>query len=357
VAGYLVRRVLWAGVLFLVLTAITFVVYFVIPGTGRQALANTRIRQGTQLQVNDQLKLTGPVIEQYAGFLKRVVTHGSLGRSAFDRQPVNRTVLSAAQVTAAVVVGGILLALLVAVPIGIISALRPRTKLDRTGMTLVLLGVSIHPASIALGLAFVFAYTLHALPNAGYCNLLNPVPGSGCGGPRQWLTHLILPWITFALPFAAIYTRMIRAFLIEQLGQEHVLYARAKGASEVRVIRDHALRPALAPLLTMLAVDAGTVFVGTTSSGALAATLIVENVYGLPGLGQLLVNASQRLDLPILVGVTVFVTTLILVLMLVADVLTGVLDPRVREGSTFRWQVPAWRPRQRQASQPAQTFS
>jgi peptide/nickel transport system permease protein len=351
-AGYLVRRVLWAVVLFLVLSAFTFVIYFVIPGTGQRAV---QFRQGTQLQVRDQLTLTGPVTHQYLQFVRRVVTHGSLGRSYFNRQPVNHLVLVSASVTGCVVVGGILLALLFAVPIGVLSAMRPRSKLDRAGMTLVLLGISVHPAFVALIFAFVFAHTLHWLPNAGYCNLFHP--SLGCGGPRQWANHLLLPWATFALPFAAIYTRMVRAYLIEALDDDHVLFARAKGASELRVIREHALRPVLAPLVTMLAVDAGTAFVGTMAGGTMAATLFVENVFGLPGLGTLLVNAATRLDLPVMVGVTVFVTTLILVLMLVADVVTALLDPRVRESQQLGWRFPSLRRRPGQASQPAQTFS
>jgi peptide/nickel transport system permease protein len=352
VAGYLVRRVLWAVVLFLVLSAFTFVIYFVIPGTGQRAVT---FRQGTQLQIRDQITLTGPVTHQYLQFVQRVATHGSLGRSYFNRQPVNHLVLVSASVTGCVVVGGILLALLFAVPIGVLSALRPRSKLDRLGMTLVLLGVSLHPAFVALVFAFVFAHTLHWLPNAGYCNLFHP--SLGCGGPRQWANHLILPWATFALPFAAIYTRMVRASLIEALDDDHVLFARAKGAPELRVIRDHALRPVLAPLVTMLAVDAGTAFVGTMAGGTVAATLFVENVFGLPGLGTLLVNAATRLDLPVMVGVTVFVTTLILVLMLVADIVTALLDPRVRQAQQLGWRFPSLRRRPAQASQPAQTFS
>jgi peptide/nickel transport system permease protein len=354
-AGYLVRRVLWACVLFVVLTAFTFVVYFVVPGNHVQVRGRTR--QGTQQQARDQLRLTGAVTTQYLQLLGRVATHGSLGRSYYNRQSVNAQVLSAASVTACVVVGGILLALLLAVPIGILSALRPRSKLDRAGMSLVLLGVSVHPVIIALTFSYVFGARLRLLPTAGYCDVFHP--NTTCGGPREWASHLVLPWIAFALPFAALYTRMIRAYLMEALGEEHVLFARAKGASEARVIRRHALRPALAPLLTMLAVDAGTVFVGTTAAGTVAATLFVENIFGLPGLGTLLVNASIRLDLPILVGVTVFVTTLILVLMLVADVLTWVLDPRIREGAQLSLRLPRPRLRRRraQASQPAQTFS
>ncbi|HEY2937409.1 MAG TPA: ABC transporter permease [Gaiellaceae bacterium] len=354
-AGYLVRRVLWACVLFLVLTTFTFIVYFVIPGNRVQVRGQAR--QGTQPQVRDQLRLTGPVAAQYVQFLERVTTHGSLGRSYFNRLPVNSQVLKAASVTASVVIGGILIALLIAVPAGILSALRPRSKLDRAGMTVILLGVSVHPVVIALTLSFVFGARLRLLPSAGYCDVFRP--SVSCGGPREWVAHLILPWVAFALPFAAIYTRMIRAYLIEALGEDHVLFARAKGASEARVIRAHALRPALAPLLTMLAVDAGTVFVGTTAAGTVAATLFVEKVFGLPGIGTLLVNAAMRLDLPILTGVTVFVTMLVLALMLVADLLTWMLDPRVRDGMPLRLRLPRLlrRRRRAQASQPAQTFS
>lgn len=348
--SYVVRRVLWSAALFLVLTAFTFVIFFVIPGTGQQV---TSIRLGRQVQVADQLKLTGPVVHQYLEFLGRIVTHASLGRSVFNRRPVNSLVLDSASVTAAVVTGGMIVGLLIALTVGIASALRPRSRLDKGAMTFVLMGVSLHPAWIGLTLSFLLGTRLGWLPNAGYCNLFHPI--AGCGGPRQWTSHLILPWITFALPFAALYTRMIRAYVIEALQADHVQMARAKGASETRVLRVHVLRTALLPLVTMIATDFGTAFLGT----AFAGTVFIETVFGLPGLGSLLVNAGTRLDLPVLVGVTVFVTTLILALSLVADLVYPLVDPRARVARPLHLRLPVRRrePQPASPSQPAQTFS
>jgi peptide/nickel transport system permease protein len=138
VLGYVIRRTAWAGVLFLVLTAFTFVIFFVVPGAGRQVQS---FRRGSELRLRDEVKLQGSIVHQYAGFVKAVVTHGSLGHSYYNRQPVNELVLKSAQVTAALVLGGMLIWLVIAIPIGILSALRPRSLLDRGGMVFVLIGI------------------------------------------------------------------------------------------------------------------------------------------------------------------------------------------------------------------------
>ena len=231
--------------------------------------------------------------------MKTVVTHGSLGRSYFNRRSVNELVFTSAQVTAALVLGGMLFWLAIAIPIGILSALRPRSLLDRGGMIFVLIGISCHPIWIGSILLYVFSFRLGWLPNGGYCDMFQT--GGGCFGPRQWAMHLILPWIAYGLLFAALYTRMIRSFTIEALREDHVMTARAKGGSECHVIRHHVLRQVALPVVTMLGMDLG-IF--------LASAVFVETVFGLPGIGTLLVNATIRLDLPVLVGITVFVTVI-----------------------------------------------
>jgi len=333
VLGYVVRRTAWAGVLFLVLTAFTYVVFFVVPG------ANTQVesfRRGSELRLRDQVKLQGSIVEQYAGFVKTVVTHGSLGHSYFNRRPVNDLVFKSAQVTAALVLGGMLFWLAIAIPIGILSALRPRSLLDRGGMIFVLIGVSCHPIWIGSILLYVFSFRLDWLPRGGYCDMFQAT--GSCFGPREWATHLILPWITYGLLFAALYTRMIRSFTIEALREDHVMTARAKGGSELHVIRHHVLRQVALPIVTMLGMDLG-IF--------LASAVFVETVFGLPGIGTLLVNATIRLDLPVLVGITVFVTVIVLAFNLVVDLAYAVLDPRVR----------VYQPRATRASRPRRARS
>jgi peptide/nickel transport system permease protein len=348
-AGYLVRRVLWAAVLLLVLTAVAYILFFVIAGGGEPT--GTRRTAGPNADVSGQLQLSGPVPQQYLHLVKLVVTHGSLGRSLFNRREVNALVTDAAPVTASIVVGGIVLTLLIALTLGIASALRPRSLLDRGATTFTLVGMSLHPAALGLGLGFLVGFKLGWLPLGGYCDLR---PASDrCSGPIPWASHLVLPWLTFALPFAAIYTRMVRALVLEALQADHVRFARAKGAPESQVLRSHVLRPALLPLVAMVAADLGTAFVGS----AFAGTIFVERVFGLPGIGALLLRATARGDLPVIVGVTLFVLVLVIALSLVADLIYPLLDPRVRLHTGFRLPTLRRAPQPASASQPAQTLS
>jgi peptide/nickel transport system permease protein len=222
-------------------------------------------------------------------------------------------------VTASLVLGGALMWMLIALPLGILSALRPRSMIDRTTMVFVLIGISAHPVWIGLVFSYIFGYKLGWTPITGYCNAINPI--GNCGGPAQWAYHLILPWVTFALLFAALYARMIRANVMETLNEDYVRTARAKGASEARVMRSHVLRNALLPVVTMLGMDI---------SVALGGAIFTESVYSLPGLGRTLLQSLDAVDLPIMVGIVVFATVCIIVINLIVDLLYAVIDPRIR---------------------------
>ena len=208
----------------------------------------------------------------------------SLGTSFATRQNVNDIVLGAAPVTASLVIGGAIVWMLIALPLGILSALRPRSTLDRGGMIFVLVGISAHPVWIGLIFAYIFGYKLGLTPITGYCNAIHPV--GACGGPTQWAYHLILPWITFAILFAALYARMIRATVMETMTEDYVRTARAKGAPERQVMRSHVLRNAMLPIVTMLGMDI---------SLALGGAVFTETVYGLPGLGRTLLQSLDEL--------------------------------------------------------------
>ena len=145
--------------------------------------------------------------------------------------------------------------MLIAVPIGILSALRPRSLLDRSAMVFVLIGISAHPVWIGLILIYFVGYKAGLTPLGGYCDMINP--STDCGGPIEWAHSLILPWITFAILFAALYVRMIRANVLEAMNEDYVRTARAKGAPEWLVMRSHVLRNAMLPIVTMLGMDIG----------------------------------------------------------------------------------------------------
>lgn len=316
---YFVRRVLWAGVLFIAVTLVTFMIFFVIPADPARQVCGQRATAQCIERARHFLHLDQPVAMQYVQFLNRLVVHRSLGRSFTTRQDVTQQVLQAAPVTASLVLGGAVLWLMLSIPIGIMSALRPRSLIDRLTMIGVLIGISAHPVWIGLLAAYFIGFKLHLTPITGYCDFFSPA--GDCGGPVQWAYHLLLPWATFAVLFAATYVRMIRAYVMETLGEDYVRTARAKGATEARVLRSHVIRNALLPVVTILGMDIGL---------ALGGAFFTETVYGLPGLGKLAVGAIDNFDLPVTQGVVVFATLCIIVFNLTVDTIYAWVDPRIR---------------------------
>jgi peptide/nickel transport system permease protein len=241
-------------------------------------------------------------------------------RSYVSRRPVRDIIRDALPVTLALTVGGAVFWLLIALPLGVLSAIRPRSLLDRTATVLVLVGISTHPLWLGLILSYSLGYQLHLLPSAGYCDLFSPV--GSCGGPTQWFAHMLLPWFTFSLVFAALYVRMIRATVTETLQEDYVRFARAKGMSEWAVLRRHAQPNAFIPVIPMVAMD--------ISRFALPTALFVETAFGLPGLGQTLRNALIRNDLPVIVGVVVVTALVIAIVNFVGELIQAAIDPRVK---------------------------
>jgi peptide/nickel transport system permease protein len=316
---YLIRRLLWACLLFVVITMVTFVIFFIIPANPAKLTCGQRATERCIKSAEKTLGLDKPVYVQYGKYLERLVIHQNLGKSFTTRQSVNKIVANAAPVTASLVFGAAVLWMLIALPVGILSALKPRSLLDRTAMVFVLIGISAHPVWIGLILAYTIGFKLGWTPITGYCDFINPA--TDCGGPVQWAYHLILPWITFAVLFAALYVRMIRANVMEASNEDYVRTARAKGAPEHVVIRSHILRNALLPVVTMLGMDIGV---------ALGGAIFTETIFSLPGLGQTALNSIQTFDLSVTLGIVVFATLAIIVFNLIIDLLYAVIDPRIR---------------------------
>jgi peptide/nickel transport system permease protein len=316
---YLARRVLWAVVLFVAVTLVTYVLFFLIPANPAQLVAGKAARPADIKRAEHFIGIDRPIYVQYGKFLWRIVGHHNLGHSFANRQSVNGLVGDAAPVTASLVFGGAIFWMLIALPVGILSALRPRSLLDRASMTFVLVGISAHPVWIGLIFAYLFGYRFHWFPITGYCDFINP--STDCGGPVQWAYHLVLPWLTFAILFAALYVRMIRANTLDTMNEDYVRTARAKGAPEWLVLRSHILRNSMLPVVTMLGMDIGL---------ALGGAVFTETVYSLPGLGNTAVRALFNYDTPTIQGVIVFATLAIIVFNLFVDLLYAWIDPRIR---------------------------
>jgi peptide/nickel transport system permease protein len=319
VLRYLARRLIWAVVLFIAVTLVAYVLFFLIPNDPAKLVAGKAATDADVKRAAHFLGTDRPFYVQYAKFLDRLIIHQNLGFSFANRQSVNSIVGNAAPVTASLVFGGAIFWMLLALPIGILSALRPRSLLDRASMTFVLIGISAHPIWIGLIFAYFFGFRLHWFPITGYCDFINP--STECGGPVQWAYHLVLPWATFAILFAALYVRMIRANVLDTMHEDYVRTARAKGAPEHLVLRSHILRNALLPVVTMLGMDI---------SLALGGAVFTETVYSLPGLGKTAIFGLNNNDIPTVEGVIVFATLAIIVFNLVVDMLYAWIDPRIR---------------------------
>ena len=318
---FLIRRIFWAIFLFLVATIITYLIFWVIPADPAQLAAGRSATPADIARVRHFMHLDEPVWKQYGRFVWQLVRHGDLGRSFVNRQSVDSIIAKDAPVTASLVFGGAILWLTISIPIGILSAIRPRSIMDRITMCLVLVGISAHPVWIGLIFAYVFGYRLGLTPIAGYCNFFPGTTGAQCEGPVQWAYHLILPWCTFMILFAALYVRLIRANVMETLNEDYVRTARAKGATQRRVMLQHVLRNSLLPVVTILGMDLGL---------ALGGAIFTEGIFNLPGLGQEIVQAYNRTDLPMITGIVVFATCAVIVFNLIVDVAYGFLDPRIR---------------------------
>ncbi len=328
---YLIRRLMWACVLFLAVTIVTYVIFYAIPANPARLACGQRATPECIKRAAHYLGTDRPLYVQYGKFFGRLmpvagILQGSphfktpsLGRSFTNRQTVNSVVLNAAPVTASLVFGGAVFWMLIALPVGILSAIRPRSLLDRIAMVFVLVGISAHPVWIGLIFAYFFGFKAGLFPITGYSCFFDC--GQSQQGPVQWAYHLVLPWATFAILFAALYVRMIRANVMEALGEDYVRTARAKGAPEWLVMRSHVLRNALLPVVTMLGMDIGI---------ALGGAIFTESVYGLPGLGKTLINSIDSFDLPTVQGVVVFATLCIILFNVVVDLLYAVIDPRIR---------------------------
>jgi peptide/nickel transport system permease protein len=316
-------------VLFLSVTVVSYIIFFLVPAEPARLMAGPQAPPDQVARIRKQMGLDDPVYVQYGRFLGGMMPisfdggphlkHPSLGRSYATRRPVTEIIKDAAPVTASLVFGGAILWMLIAVPIGILSALRPRSLLDRSAMVFVLIGISAHPVWIGLILIYFVGYKAGLTPLGGYCDMINP--STDCGGPIEWAHSLILPWITFAILFAALYVRMIRANVLEAMNEDYVRTARAKGAPEWLVMRSHVLRNAMLPVVTMLGMDIGV---------ALGGAIFTEAVFGLPGLGRSALQALEGFDLPAVMGIVVFATICVIVFNLFVDLLYAIIDPRIR---------------------------
>jgi len=325
-AAYIVRRVVQAVVVLWVIWTLLFVIYFVVPHDPARLLLGFRAPEEAVQKLRVALGLERPVWDQYLQYFSRIF-HGDLGTSfvrAVGRPgaPVSSIVAADVPVDVELALPAAALWLLIGVGIGALSAWRPGSLRARSA-TIFIFSIVSTPTFVLGGLAiFISENLLTANGIRLFADAYTWVPLHV--DPLSWADHLILPWLTLAPVNSAVYARLSRSSLSEVLAEDYIRTARAKGVSERRVLFRHALRAAMTPLMTQFGIDLGAV---------LAGAVVVEVVFGLPGLGLQLITAVQSEDLPTIQGIALFISGVVVTANLIVDLLYGLVDPRVRLGA------------------------
>ena len=313
---YVVRRLLWSVVVLLIVSATTFVIFFAVPGKPAELIAGKYATPQTVAQIEKRLGLDQPKAVQYLRFVTRAV-RGDWGFSYVSQQPVLGTIGQAFPKTLSLTAGAVAIWLLIGIPLGILSALRPGSVWDRLGMMFALFGISAPAYWLGLVFLKLFADMLGWFPLGDYAEI-------GRAGVLGWAHHLVLPWVTLALLYAGWYARMTRAQVMDVAAMDYIRTAHAKGLPYRTVVGKHILRNAMLPLVTMLGMDVAYLFGGA---------VLTETVYGIPGIGGLAWRAIRMRDLPMVMGTVLFAAVFIVAANLIVDLITLLLDPRIqREG-------------------------
>ncbi len=302
-AVYIVRRLLLAvGVVFGV-SIITFILAYLVPADPARVYAGSNATAQTVAHIRAQLGLDRPLPVQYLDYLGRAL-HGDFGTSYKLQTPVLSAIMSRFPYSAALAAAGIFVELLIGIPVGIVAAVRPHSWLDRGAMGLALLGVSAPQFWLGLVLLYTFGYIWPIFPL----------------GLAQGPSSIVLPAVAVGLGGGVWYARVLRSSLLETLGADFIRTGRAKGLAGYAVVLRHALPNAITPIVTMLGLD---------MAYFLGGIVVVESVFGWPGVGQLAYQAIQNDDIPLIMGTVLFAAIIVVLVNIVTDLLYATLNPRV----------------------------
>ena len=314
---FLIRRIGLGLLVLWLISMLVFALFFIAPSNVARTLAGRQATPETVALIQHRLGLDLPIWKQYVGFVTRAL-HGDLGYDYYHQVPVTTVIAGAAPVTLSLVIGAAILWLTLGVFNGVMSAIRPRSFVDRSLTVFALFFYSMPSFLLGLLLLYFFYFQLTLagfpiFPPGGYAPLTEGI------GP--WVNHLILPWLTLALVSAAIYTRLTRGSMLDVLGEDYIRTARSKGIAERRVVVRHGLRSALTPVVTQFGIDVGALLGGA---------VVTETVFSLPGIGKASIDAITQQNQPVIIATVLLASTAVVIANIIVDVMYAVLDPRVR---------------------------
>lgn len=331
---FIIRRLIMTVFLLLLVSMITFAIFFLVPRLAGQTSYQLAAQYVGRNPIPSAIKaveiklgLNAPLYLQYGRFVKGIVfgvhyNNGPdvsycpfpcFGYSFRNQEPVWPQLISDAPVTLSLAIGGAVLWLIGGVSIGVLSALRRGSFFDRLSMGIALAGVSLPVFFTGLIALELFSYKWSLFPNVHYVGITT--------NPLLWARNLVLPWVTLAFLYAALYARLTRAGMLETMGEDYIRTARAKGLPERKVIVKHGMRAALTPIVTIFGLDLGLLLGGA---------ILTETTFSFPGLGQFTILAIQNQDLPEIQGVVMIAAFFIVIANMIVDILYAVVDPRVR---------------------------
>ena len=315
---YILRRLLWVIVLLFAVSFVTFVIFYLLPSADPAVLrAGRQANPELVASIRHQLGLDQPWYVQYGRYMKNLIFHFDFGFSYQNGVPVRQLIFSRLPASISLAAGAAVLWLVIGIGVGIIAAVRPRTKLDRASMGAALVGISAPVYWLGLVALYLFSSDIGLIPILPGANSYVPLSED----PFSWFTSLIMPWCVLAVSFAAFYSRLLRGNLTEVLGEDYIRTARAKGLSERRVVFRHGLRSAITPIVTIFGLDLGILLGGA---------ILTETVFNIPGIGRLSYSSIVRSDLPVIQGTVLLGAFFIVFANLFVDILYAFLDPRVR---------------------------
>jgi peptide/nickel transport system permease protein len=318
VLRYIFRRILWAIAMLFIVSAVIFLIFYILPSADPAVLRAGR-NAGTQqiANIRHSLGLDKPIYVQYALYMRQVFLHFDFGYSFEYNVPVRQLLFSRLPATAWLVIGGMIVWLAIGLSVGIISASRRRSLTDRVSMTVSLVFISAPTFWLGLVTLYLFADDI---------GRFKVFAGQGAFAAASTVFQkawaMVLPWLVLAASSSAVYARYMRASMIDTLGEDYIRTARAKGLPERTVLLRHGLRSAINPIVTLVGLDLGTLLAGQA--------IITETVFNIPGLGRLLSQSIGVADLTTIQGVTLFGAFFIVFCNLAVDIGYAYLDPRVR---------------------------
>ena len=302
---YIIKRILALIPIFLAVSFVIFSLLQLTPGDPASIVAGTGAPKEAVEQLREEMGLNDPFLVRYYNYLKGIVTKFDLGTSYETKTPVTERILTAFPATLRLALAAILFAIIVGLPIGIVSATRQYSFLDNTFMVIALIGISLPVFWSGLMLILLFSVKLRWLPSSGFTTI----------------RHLILPGITLGAQSAAMITRMTRSSMLDVIRQDYIRTVRAKGLSELGITFSHVLRNALIPIVTVIGLQFGQLIGGA---------VLTETIFSIPGIGRLMVQALKTRDYPVILGSVLFISLLFCLTNLVIDIIYAYLDPKIK---------------------------